>query len=315
MRFTARRVTCTALTILDVVTGDTANDFQGSYGHPVPPGRPAPPDQAAARGLTEDRASGRGFPGAGLPGAAVALTIALAGFLVAAVGLTIQLLPRQFTPAQQERIAAWEVAGRWRDLSAGQVFPAAVRYAPPAALNNAGSTVTLTARRLGIAPQAPCRSSGSRATDPAAAAVLARNGCEAVLRASYTDSTGTYVATVGVVPFPSAAQAESARHGLGARRLRMSGGRVPGVRALPFAGTLASSFTDSRRQLAANVTIGPYLVMYTVGYADGRPLVPVTADSYADAEMTSFGAGVAESAANALGAPPAAPHCPGTPGC
>jgi hypothetical protein len=237
--------------------------------------------------------------------------IALAGLVIAAIGLGTQLLPRQFTSAQQQQIMAWEVAGRWRDLPAGQVFPGTVRYAPPAALAGTGSSVTLTADRLGIARQAPCRS----ATDPAAAAVLTRNGCEAVLRATYTDGTDAFVMTVGVVPFPSAAQAAAAREELGAKRLRMSDGRTPGVRTVPIAGTPAAGFTDSRRQLSANIALGPYLVLYAVGYADGRPLVPVSADRYANAEMTSFAVGVAESAATTLGAPPALPHCPGAPGC
>jgi hypothetical protein len=239
--------------------------------------------------------------------------ISLAALAIAAVGVCIQLLPRQFSSAQQQQIMAWETGRRWHDLSAGQVFPGQISYGPPAVLNDIGSSssLTLTADRLGIAPQAACRG----ATDPAAAVVLARNGCEAVLRATYTDDTDTYVATVGVVPFPSAAQAVAAQAELGAKKLRMPGGRTPGVRTVPLAGTPAAGFADSRRQLSANVVSGPYLVMYAVGYADERPLVPVSADSYADAEMTSFGQGVANFDANMLGNPPVLPHCPGSPGC
>jgi hypothetical protein len=291
---------------LDVVTGETANDVGGSYGHPVPPGAPVPGWPAPPGTAAEGRARGRGSAAA-----TVTLAVALVALVAGVVGVSIQLLPRHFTRAQQQKIMAWEVAGRWRDLPAGQVFPGTVTYGPPAALATAGGSVTLTARRLGISRQASCRS----ATDAAAAAVLTRNGCEAVLRATYTDGTDSYVVTVGVAPFPSAAQADAARGQLDAKRLRMSHGRTPGVHAVPVAGTPAAGFTDSRRQLAANVVVGPYLVMYTVGYADGRPLVPVPADSYADGEMTSFGVGVAESAATTLGAPPALPHCPGAPGC
>lgn len=247
--------------------------------------------------------------------ATATLVLALAGLVAAVLGLATQLLPRQFTAAQGQQIMAWEVAGRWRDLPAGQVFPETVNYGPPAALDDAGGEVTLTASRLGIARQASCGKSGPAATDPAATAVLARNGCEALLRATYTDGTDAFVATIGVAPFPSAARADTALRQLDVKRLRMSGGRRPGVRAVPVAGTAAARFTDSRRQLAANTVIGPYLVMYTVGYADGRPLVPVSADGYAEAEMTSFGAGVARSAAAVLGTPPPLPHCPGAPGC
>lgn len=271
--------------------------------------------------------------------ATVTLVLALAGLLAATIGLGIQLLPRHFTSAQQQEIMAWEIAGRWRDLPAGQIFPGRVTYAPPAAINDNGGPVTLGAGRLGIARQASCggpggsqgsagsggsrgsggsggsRGSGGSAADTAAAAVLARNGCEAVLRATYADGTGTYVMTVGVVPFPSVARADAARRELDVKRLRMSGGRSPGVRALPVAGTAAARFANSRRQLTANIVAGPYLVMYAVGYADGRPLVPVAADSYADAEMNSFGVGVAESVAAVLGTPPSPPRCPGAPGC
>lgn len=244
-------------------------------------------------------------------GMTVIFCLALAGLAVSVVGVSIQLLPRQFSSAQQQKIMTWEAGNRWHGFSAGQIFPGTIGYGPPAALDDVGSSLTLTAKRLGIARQAPCRA----ATDPAAARILARNGCEAVLRSTYADDTETYVATVGVVPFPSPAQAEEAQLELGARQLRMRDGRTPGVSAVPFAGTPAAGFTSSRRQLSANVVSGPYLVMYAVGYTDSRPLVPVSADSYADAEMTSFGKGVAQNTADTLGNPPPLPHCPGAPGC
>lgn len=301
MRFTAGRERDRSPYHLDVVTGETADEAQGSSAHAVPLGWPAPPGPVLA-GNTRGRGSAV---------APAVLVIALAGLVIAAIGLGTELFPRQFSSAQQQQIMGWEVAGRWRDLPAGQVFPGIVRYPPPAALAGLGGSVTLTADRLAIARQASCHS----ATDPAAAAVLTRNGCETVLRATYTDGTDAFVTTVGVVPFPSAAQAAAAGEELGAKRLRMSDGRTPGVRAVPVAGTPAAGFADSRRQLSANIALGPYLVLYAVGYADDRPLVPVSADSYANAEMKSFAVGVAESAATTLGAPPALPHCPGAPGC
>ena len=284
-----------------MVTGQQANDVPESDGRAVAPGWPAPPDETPGT-----------MPGGrGSAAVTAAFWVALAALVVSVGGLTVQLLPRQFSAGQQQRIMAWEVQGRWRDFSAGQVFPGKIGYGPPAVLDDIGSSLALTANRLGIARQASCRA----ATDPAAAAVLGRHGCEAVLRATYTDDTDTYVATVGVVPFPSPGQAEEAQLELGAKRLRMSDGRIPGVRPVPLPGTPGAGFTASRRQLSGNVVSGPYLVMYAVGYADDRPLVPVSADNYADAEMTSFGKGVAEAAANALGTPPPPPHCPGAPGC
>ena len=81
-----------------------------------------------------------------------------------------------------------------------------------------------------------------------------------------------------------------------------------------YHGTAAAVY-DYSRQISASFADGPYLVMYAAGYADNRPRVPVTSDRYSYAEMTSLAEGVAQSVAGTLAAPPASPHCPGTPGC
>jgi hypothetical protein len=60
---------------------------------------------------------------------------------------------------------------------------------------------------------------------------------------------------------------------------------------------------------------GPYLIMSTVGYADGRPPGPVASDPYIDQEMTSLANGVADAVGAPLGAQPPPPRCPGAPGC
>jgi hypothetical protein len=235
-----------------------------------------------------------------------ALVVGIAGLGISLVAITTQLLPRQFTTLQQRQITDWEAGTRWRTLPAGTIFPATVRYSPPTALNDAAG-LTMTANRIGIARQASCRA----ATDPAAAAVLARHGCEAVLRASYVDGTSSYVVTVGVAVLPAAAQAKAAN-----RELASGAGRGgAGVLTVRFAGTPAAGFTDSRRQISASVAAGSYLILYAIGYSDGRPRVPITADSYADAEMTAVGAGVARAVGSVLGAPVPPPRCPGTPGC
>jgi len=72
---------------------------------------------------------------------------------------------------------------------------------------------------------------------------------------------------------------------------------------------------DRQRQLSWAVNDGPYLIMSAAGYADGRPRVPLSSDSYAAQEMTSVADGVAEAVALPLGALPATPSCPGIPGC
>ncbi len=143
------------------------------------------------------------------------------------------------------------------------------------------------------------------------AAVLARNGCEAMLRATYLDGTDSYVVTVGVAVMPGSAQSAAAEREL------PSGSAAGGVHTVRFKGTLAAAFTNPRRQISGILagSTGTYVFLYTIGYADDRPHVPVTADSYADAEMTSMGEGVAREVDSVLAEPPPPPHCPGTPGC
>ncbi|HUN36210.1 MAG TPA: hypothetical protein VMU95_29785 [Trebonia sp.] len=249
----------------------------------------------------------------GQRGRRVALAALLLGALVlvfSAYQVYSAIMPRKFTAGQQQQIMAWEVAARWRELPAGTIFPASATYPPPQQLQD-GGPLTLTTRRLGIAPQATC----PQATDPAAAAVLGRAGCAALLRATYVDGTGSFLVTVGVAAFPDAAQAAAAARQLSALGSARSGALAPGVEAASFTGTLASGFTDTRRQLSGSLSAGPYVVLYTLGYTDGRPKVAVSGDGYAFAEMTSMAEGLAGDIANRLAASPPAPHCPGVPGC
>ena len=89
----------------------------------------------------------------------------------------------------------------------GQIFPASVGYQLSARVLEGGSPLTLAALRVGIAPQSGCTAGAITA---AAAAVLHRDGCEAVLRATYVDATRSYVATVGVAVLPTDAAAAAA---------------------------------------------------------------------------------------------------------
>ena len=239
--------------------------------------------------------------------AVAALVLGVAGLAVALTGVAFQLLPRQFSAEQRQQIIDWEAGKRWRTLPAGAIFPASLQYAAPQELSDV-LKLQLTADRVGIASQASC----AAATDPAAVgAVLARHGCEAMLRATYVDGTGTYVITVGVAAMSGLAQVTAAK-----QELADVGGRNgAGVRTVPVAGSLAAAFTDSRRQLSAITTAGPYLVFYTIGYTDDRPRQLVTDDSYTDAEMTAAGAGVAQAVASTVGSSVPPPQCPGTPGC
>jgi hypothetical protein len=237
-----------------------------------------------------------------------ALVLGLCGLAGSAAGVVTQILPRSFSASQQRQIMTWEMSRRWRTMPAGKIFPAAVTYRLSGfALN--GSELALTAHRLGIARQASC----AAATDSAAGQVLHRLGCSALLRATYADSTSSMIVTVGVAVLPGSAQAGAAVRDLSAGQ--GPGQLSPGLRPAAFTGTLAARFGTGQRQLNWDISVGPYLIMSTVGYADGRPRVPVSSDAYADQEMTSLAHGTANLIRAPLGAPVKVPVCPGAPEC
>jgi hypothetical protein len=238
----------------------------------------------------------------------VGLVLGLCGLAVAAAGVASQMLPRRFSAAQQRQIVAWEIAKRWRALPAGAIFPATVAYRLPGYAMDGNQPLSLRARRLGVVAADRC----ARGAGPVATRILQRYGCIAILRATYADSTGSLVATVGVAVLPGNSAAVTAQ-----AKLTAAGPRdLPGsVRPAPVAGTLAARFSNAQRQLSWNTHAGPYVILTSVGYADGRPRVRVAADSYLSAEMTSLNQGLARASAGVLGQPPPAPACPGAPGC
>jgi len=250
--------------------------------------------------------------------AAVALILGVAGFAVSLTGVTVQLLPRHFTVEQQRQIQAWEVMRRWQLMPAGQIFPASVSYQLSAKTLQDQDPLQLNAFRVSIAPQeSDC---AKAVTSAAAGAVLRKNGCQAVLRATYVDATRSFVMTVGVAVLPDAASALSVHTKLSTLRLAAArqAGRASllpaGVLVLRYAGADGRTY-DYNRQISASFTAGPYVVMYAAGYSDGRPRVPVSRDEYSEGEMTNMAAGVAHQVAQTLAATPPAPHCPGAPGC
>lgn len=249
-----------------------------------------------------DRARGRWRFGVTL----TALFVGTAGLAASAAGVSAQLLPRKFTASQQQQIIGWEMGRRWRTMTAGEIFPAAVSYRLPSAAFGGGPGLPLQAHRVGISRLTTC----AAASDPAAARVLAAGRCTAVLRATYVDETDSMLVTVGVAVMPGAGAARSA-----AIRLSAQARSQPGLRTAPFRFTLARAFGGRQRQLSWAVSSGPYLIMSTAGYADGRPRVQLAANPYADQEMTSFATGVADAVGGPLGAVPAPPVCPGAPGC
>ncbi len=250
--------------------------------------------------------------------AIVALILGLAGLAISVTGVAIQLLPRHFTAGEQRAIEAWEVMRRWQTLPAGRIFPASVSYQLSATTLQDIAPLELNALRVGIAPQeSDC---AKAVTSAAAAAVLRRNGCEAVLRATYVDATRSFVMTVGVAVLPTEAAAASAASSLSQLRpaaAHVAGGAGPlqaGVLVVRFGGAQGGLY-DYNRQISAAIRAGPYLVMYAAGYSDNRPRVAVSDDTYSAAEMTSMARGVAQVVADTLAASPAPPHCPGAPGC
>ena len=224
-------------------------------------------------------------------------------------------MPRKFTPAQRNRIESWDIAKRWRTTPKAKLFPAHVKYLLNGEEFGVPGTLHLTARRLEIAKQARCsRAAGG---GPSLVSVLDRDGCQTVLRATYTDATSSLVLTVGIAVLSSQRSAETAAHLLTGGVASGQGG--PSKRLVlapvPVPDTPASSFRAKQRQVAWVVGSGSYLVLATAGYADGRPKVQVATDSYTYLEMTSLARGVAVDVARPLGVPPPAPKCPGGPAC
>jgi hypothetical protein len=297
-----------------------ATDYGGAYGgQPWHDAQPAYSGQPPYGGPPYGGPRGWGPPGWGPPPdngllarrrrtrilAITVLVLGGLGFAGFGTGALLQVMPRKFTAAQRQQITDWEFGKRWRDLQVGAIFPTSVSYPAPAVLDDDPS-LTLSARRVGVAKQASCAS----ASDAAVASVLDRDGCSAMLRATYVDGTDNYVVTVGAAVLPSTDKAATAVHAIAG-----IAGPGPAVHAVPFKGTPAADFTDNRRQLSWVFSAGTYVVLYTVGYTDSRPRERVTADSYTDTEMTSVGAGVAHAVLSVLAAPVPPPRCPGAPGC
>lgn len=233
-----------------------------------------------------------------------AIVLGVTGLVVSGYGLAKQVLPRRFSAAQQQALAGWQVGGRWRDFPAGALFPAAIGYQLPDAVVIADPPLPLFAQRIAIAPQAACASAVA-----SAALALRHAGCEAVLRATYEDETRSFLMTVGVAVLPSAGAADSVAPVVATDLSAQQTG-------IALAAHLAGwRFYDYSRQLSSVLTAGPYLVMFSAGYADGRPRVQLDHDSYAQAEISSMADGVAQAIARTLGTPPPPARCPGSPGC
>ena len=277
--------------------------------------RPGPPTQQRGSGRN-DTAELRLRPARRSRKPVVALVFALLGLCglgAAVLGVRAQVKPRTFTPAQQKRIEAWEVAKRWRTTPKAELFPARVTYK----LGRAASSqaLNLSAQRLAIARQATCKLAGGGSRQ--FMAILGGDGCAALLRSTYTDSTSSLVVTAGIAVLKSPAGAADAAKFLTGGSTAGQGGLARQLVLRPFRvfGTPAANYIFPQRQMSWAVAAGPYLVMTTVGYADGRPRVQVNSDTYAYQEMTSLARGIAVRIAAPLAAAPPVPRCPGAPSC
>jgi hypothetical protein len=177
------------------------------------------------------------------------LAVAIGAGAAAYAGLT-----RKPTSAEVSAAAAAEVAGRWRSWPAGRIFPAALSYTTDLLTQEA-------VRRVGIASQTAC----SAGLDAAEGRRAAREGCRAVLRATYVDPLQGIVYTIGVVAFAGRGGAAGFDQGL-----PRAGSGAVGLRALAFPWTASAAFGDAARQASTARRQGSYVLLTTAGYADGR---------------------------------------------
>jgi hypothetical protein len=182
--------------------------------------------------------------------AAACLAIAVASGIAA-----VKTATRAPTPAERAAAAATAEADRWRTLTAGQIFPAVLRY-------STSLLTTESASRVAIGAQTAC----STAVDPTLAAVAARDHCRAGLRATYLDQLQGIVYTIGVLAFPTAHRAAAFSAGLSADHTA-----VFALRPLAQPGTASSLFSPQAGQAATARQAGPFVILTVAGYADGEP--------------------------------------------
>lgn len=184
--------------------------------------------------------------------AAACLAVAVAAGAAARADLT-----RKPTTAQRQAAAAEAVADRWRDLPAGQIFPATLTY-------STSLLTTETASRVGVASESTCGS----AIEPALAGLAATDHCRAGLRATYVDELDGVVYTIGVLAFPNSRDA-----GTFAARLAS---QAKSISLLPLAlpDTASAQFSPTAGQAGTASHGGPFVVLTVAGYADGEPAGP-----------------------------------------
>jgi hypothetical protein len=182
--------------------------------------------------------------------AAACLAVAVAAGAAARADLT-----RKPSTAQRVAAAAVAVADRWRDLSAGQIFPATLTY-------STSMLTSETASRVGVASQSTCGS----AIEPALTTLAASEHCRAGLRATYVDELDGVVYTIGVLAFPNSREAGSFAE-------RLAAAHAGTISLLPLAlpDTASAQFDAAAGQAGTARHGGPFVVLTVAGYADGEP--------------------------------------------
>lgn len=172
----------------------------------------------------------------------------------------------------------------WHSTPVDRLFPPTVegRGAGPG-----GADRTWT--RVAVAPDSGC----AGAFDPLLRATLAPVGCARLLRATYTDSTQSFVTTVGLL-FTTA---DAPAMGSLAARFRNEGlGRRTDLMPRPYAaqGTVAAAFGVRQRAswTVSVLTEAPVVVYAVSGWADGRTVD--TPQSAADATKAGAATAVAQ---------------------
>lgn len=143
------------------------------------------------------------------------------------------------------------VPERWHAWPASKIFPSTLPGKSPS-----GARVTYVL--AGIAPETSCRD----AFQPAAAKAL--TGCVTALRATYSDSTQTFVATAGIAVLDGPA----------GRFTSPSTQRPATVRPVAFPG--AAEMFGERQYVTGAVATSQerYVVLTAAGYSDGRAYRP-----------------------------------------
>lgn len=191
------------------------------------------------------------------------LTVAICsavGYLavgVLATGRVYWEFHRKPTDGELYRAANEEVRDRWRTWPVERIFPDTVPY-------TAEQGGVEEARRVGIASGIGC----ADGVDALPAAVLRRNGCRALLRATYVDQLQGIVVTVGIAAVSDENAARTARNALTPADPTSPSSTL---HALAFPRTVTARWGDTARQYASAGQAGPYVVLTVAGQTDGRP--------------------------------------------